>query len=83
MKVVEGLQVGNECLKKMHQVGPCRVGSREEGERVNEGAGLVLEATVVPTSLARSCWCQLGMWGSSCYRERVTVLVVDRLRGLT
>lgn len=26
MKVMEGLQVGNECLNKMHQVGPCRAG---------------------------------------------------------
>nr|XP_020009260.1 charged multivesicular body protein 6-like [Castor canadensis] len=33
MKVMEGLQVGNECLNKMHQVGP-RWWSIEEVERI-------------------------------------------------
>lgn len=39
MKVVEGLQIGNECLKKMHQVGPGRAGGRREGSWANEGTG--------------------------------------------
>lgn len=39
MKVVEGLQIGNECLKKMHQVGPRRVGAERKG-----GRGLLLRS---------------------------------------
>jgi hypothetical protein len=31
MKVMEGLQVGNECLNKMHQVGPRWWAGMEEG----------------------------------------------------
>lgn len=42
MKVMEGLQVGNECLNKMHQVGPMGLGRRVQlqAAQVCVGGGL-------------------------------------------
>lgn len=39
MKVMEGLQFGNECLNKMHQVGLCRAGASRRGEPSGAGVG--------------------------------------------
>lgn len=38
MKVMEGLQVGNECLNKMHQVGPVGLG-RQVQLQATQGRG--------------------------------------------
>ena len=70
MKVVEGLQIGNECLNKMHLVWSwgaewtelrararvCARGTRE--------AGLGPEATPVPGPSAKRRLCWLGAWAS-------------------
>lgn len=64
MKVVEGLQIGNQCLKKMHQVGPWRPGAEGAELRGTGEAGLVPEATPVPGPLAKRRLCWLGAWAS-------------------
>lgn len=37
MKVMEGLQVGNECLNKMHQVGPVGLGRQVQLQATQAG----------------------------------------------
>lgn len=61
MKVIEGLRFGNECLNKMHQVGPPGPGPGEgpvaHGGLAPHSAPKVAPA---PLPLAKRCLCQMG-----------------------
>lgn len=56
---MEGLQVGNECLKKMHQVGPHGPGVGGSSHRAQKPRGFVLDWNLSLDAL-EDCQCLAG-----------------------
>lgn len=73
MKVMEGLQFGNECLNKMHQVGPHGARGREEGQSSATRGGLSLRPHVCPGHQPGGVCARQEHGKASHYWERVTV----------